>query len=64
MAFQHSGVPIICSTFCLDTNRKSSTLRVTGLCEGNPPVTDVSPSQMPSDTENVSLDDVIMLDRA
>ena len=34
---------------------KKSTLRVTGLCEGNPPVTGGFPSQRASNTENVSI---------
>ena len=39
---------------------KKSQLRVTGLCEGNPPVTGEFPSQRTSNAENVSFDDVIM----
>ena len=34
---------------------KTSRLRVTGLCEGNPPVTGGFPSQRASDTENISI---------
>ena len=34
---------------------KTSKLRVTGLCEGNPPVTGGFPSQGTSNTENVSI---------
>ena len=30
-------------------------LRVTGLCKGNPNVTDVFPSQRASNTENISI---------
>ena len=35
-------------------SKKTSKLRVTGLCEGNPPVTGGFPSQM-AVTENVSI---------
>ena len=40
--------------------RKTSKLRVTDTCEGNPPVTDGFPSQRASYTEMFSLDDVVM----
>ena len=36
-------------------SKKTSKLRVTGLCEGNPPVTGGFPSQWVSNTENVSI---------
>ena len=36
-------------------SKKTSTLRVTGLCEGNPSVTDVLPSPSASNAKNVSL---------
>ena len=36
-------------------SKKTSKRRVTGLCEGNPPVTNGFPSQRASDTENVSI---------
>ena len=39
---------------------KTSKLLVTGLCAGNSPVTSEFPAQMASNTENVSIDDVIM----
>ena len=35
--------------------RKTSKLRVTGLCEGNPPVTGLKPSQRDSAAENISI---------
>ena len=35
-------------------SKKTSKLHVTGLCEGNPPVTGASPSQRASNVENVS----------
>ena len=37
------------------TSKKTSKLRVSGLCEGNPPVTGGFPSQRTSYTENVSV---------
>ena len=36
-------------------SKKTSKLRVTGLCEGNSPVTGEFPSQMASNTENASI---------
>ena len=43
------------------TSKKTSRLRTTGLCEGNPPVTDDGfPSQRASNLEMVPIDDVIM----
>ena len=36
-------------------SKKASKLRVTGLCEGNSPVTGEFPSQMASNAENVSI---------
>ena len=36
-------------------SKKTSKLRVTGLCEGNPPVTGGFPSQKDSNAENVSI---------
>ena len=39
---------------------KISKLRVTGLCEGNSLVTGEFPAQKASDTENISIGDVIM----
>ena len=36
-------------------SKKTSKLRVTGLCEGNSPVTGVFPAQMASNAENVSI---------
>ena len=41
---------------------KTSKLRVTGLCEGNSPVTGEFPSQRVSNAEIVPFDDVIMHD--
>ena len=60
MAFQITSVwvSIICLTVC---SKKISKLRVTGLCEGNPPVNGGFPSQRASNAENFPFDDVIML---
>ena len=41
-------------------SKKTSKLRVTGLCAGNSPGTGEFPAQMASDAENVPFDDVIM----
>ena len=40
--------------------KKVSTVRVTGLCEGNPPVTGGFPSENTSNGEMLPLDDVIV----
>ena len=40
--------------------KKTSKLRVTGICAGNSPVTGEFPAQRASNSENVSFDDVIM----
>ena len=40
---------------------KRAKLRVTGLCEGNSPVTGEFPVQRASDAENVPIWDVIMI---
>ena len=41
-------------------SKKTSKLRVTGLCQGNPPVTDGFPSQRASNAKMFPSDDVIM----
>ena len=55
MASQISSVTIVYSTVCLDADKKKKTskLRVTGLCEGNSPVTGKLPAQRASNAENV-----------
>ena len=53
MASQITGVSSVCSCVCSGVDKKTSKLRVTGLCEGNPPVTDGFPSQRASNTGNV-----------
>ena len=40
---------------CLFRSKKTSNLRVLGLCEGNSPVTDEFPSQKATNTENASI---------
>ena len=84
IAFQITGVWIVCSTVCWGIDRsldgvsnpqphdyltnilisrrskKASNLRVTGLCEENPQVTRRFPLQRTSNTENVSIYDVII----
>ena len=42
-------------------SKKTSKLRITGLCAGNSPVTSEFPTQRFSNVENVSIDDIIML---
>ena len=57
MASQITGVATICFRH---RSTKTSKLPVIGLCEGNPSVTDGSPSERAIKAENVSLDNVIM----
>ena len=44
-------------------SKKTSKLRVTGLCAGNSPETDEFPSQRANNAENFPFDDVIMLQK-
>ena len=61
MASQITGVLIVCSTLCSGANQtKTSKLRLTGLCEGNPPVNSGFPSQMASNGKTFPFDDVII----
>ena len=59
MASQLTGVWIVLSGVCsgpdLRKHKKTSKLRVTGLCEGISPVTGEFPAQMASNAENVSI---------
>ena len=56
MASQITSLPIIYSTVYSDADRKkTSKLRVTGLCTGNSPVNGEFPAQMASNAENVSI---------
>ena len=62
MAYQIAGVSIVCSTvFFRRRSSKPSKLRVTGLCEGNPPVTGGFPSLRASNAEMFLFGDVIMI---
>ena len=54
MAFQITGVSIVCSTICSGTDQRTSNLRVTGLCEINQPVTGEFPSPRANNAKNVS----------
>ena len=57
MTVKITGVPIICSTVCSDADQRKHqcSARVSGLCEGNPPVIGVFPSQKSSEAKNVSI---------
>ena len=65
MASQITGVSVVCLTVCSGSDqRKKSKLRVTGLCEGNPPVTGgFSPHKGPVMQKMFPFDDVIMRTR-
>ena len=43
-------------------SKKIPKLRVIGLCAGNSPVTGEFPTQMVTNAENVSIDDVIIIE--
>ena len=58
MTSQITGVSIVYST--VRAQIKKIKLRVTGLCEGNPPVIGGFPSQRASKAEMFPFDDVIM----
>ena len=49
-----TGVSVVYSTIGLGADKKSK-LRVTGLCEGNSPVTGEFPAQRASNAENASI---------
>ena len=51
----HRHLNCLLSRLVRCTSKKTSKLCVTGLCEGNPPVTGGFPSQMASNSENVSI---------
>ena len=55
MVSKITGVSRVWSTFVQAQIKKSSKLRVTGICEGNRPVTDGFPSQRASNTGNVPI---------
>ena len=52
MTTQITSLTVVCSTVCW--SKKTSKLRVTGLCAGYSPVTGECPAQMASNAENVS----------
>ena len=54
MASQITSISTFCSAVCSGTHKKSK-LRVTGLCEGNPPVTGGFLSQKTTNAENISI---------
>ena len=54
MAFQITSLTIVYHLF-RHRWKKTSKLRVTGLCEGNSPVTGEFPAQMASNAENASI---------
>ena len=56
MASQITSLTIVYSTVYSDADqKKTSKLRVTGLCAGNSPGTGEFPAQMASNAENVSI---------
>ena len=54
MASQIISLAIVYSTVHSGADKKTSKLRVIGLCEGNSPVTGEFPAQMASDAESIS----------
>ena len=61
LAFQLTGVSICGSTVVRRRSKKTSKLRVTGLCAGNSPVTSVFPALKASNGEIFQFDDVIIM---
>ena len=55
IASQITSLTIVYSTVYSDADKKTSKLRVTGLCAENSPVTGEFPAQMASNAENVSI---------
>ena len=55
MASQITSFTIVYSIVYSGADKKTSKLRVTGLCAGNSPVTGEFPAQMASNAENVSI---------
>ena len=59
---QITGVSMVCLTVCSGVDKKNtSKLRVTGLCEGNSPVTAEFPHKWPVTRKMFPFDDVIMV---
>ena len=55
IAPQITSLAIVYSTVYSERSKKTSKLRVTGICAGNSPVPDECPAQMASNAENVSI---------
>ena len=55
MASQITSLTIVSTTVYSGTDQGKLKLRVTGLCEGNSPVTVEFPAHMASNSENVSI---------
>ena len=55
IASQITSLTIVYSTVYSDADKKTSKLRVTGLCAGNSPGTGEFPAQMASNAENISI---------
>ena len=55
MAYQITSLTIVYSTVYSGTSKKTSQLRVTGLCAGNSPVTGEFPAQMACNADSVSI---------
>ena len=55
MGFKITCVSIVYSTVCSDADQRKHQFRVTGLCEGNSPVTNEFPAQRARNAENVSI---------
>ena len=55
LASQITSLTVVYSTVYSGSNKKTSKLHITGLCEGNSPVTGEFPAQRASDAENVSI---------
>ena len=56
----HRRLDWLCNRLFRHRSKEASKLRVTALCERNPPMTDGIPSQRTSNAENVPFNDVIM----
>ena len=63
MVSQITSLMIVCSAiYSMGRSKKTSKLHVTGLCEGNSPLTGEFPAQRASNAEKMfSFDDVIMV---
>ena len=55
MAFQITGVSIVCLTACWAQIKENIEAAITALCEGNAPVDSGFPSRRASNAENVSI---------